>query len=407
MRKNSRKNKMNTAKIGVIFIVVAMALAGVGAGYSAWFDTITIQGTVSTGSVEWHFIDYSGTYVWKIWDLGYEGPWSPNYGTEIYVTDDPTYHPTQYGATTGFERVAYAEAVEGLDDHYAIVTYDNLFPSIDFEADVVIEYDGTVPGKINSITFTDPWPDTDDEELIDCYTDLYIDIYDGEDLIVENIDLALLMGYQLHYGYEIHVVMKIHLPQDDTLMSLSGSFNCDVEVIQWNEYVPPQPPVADGNTLITEYDEGRVFEVDSMGIPTGWEVTGLNHPHDAERLADGNTLIAECHSGRVFEVDSMGIPTGWEVITGLNYYPVDAERLADGNTLITEYGNGRVFEVDNSGTIVWEKAGLNNAWDAERLANGNTLITEYGNDRVIEVDNSGTIVWEKTGLNGPCDAERI
>lgn len=233
-RSNRRKNNMNPTKIGVIFIVSALALAGVGIGYSAWTDTIYIDGTVSSGSVEWHFIDYSGTYVWKVY-----GAPDTGYGLETVVTSDPTY---SVDPANGF-RVAYAEAVEGLDDSHAIVTYDNLFPCIDFEADVVIEYDGTIPGKINAVGFYDLdthpenyWPEEGDEVLIDWYTDLYIDIYDGEDLIVDNIDPALLMGYQLHYGYEIHIVMKIHLPQDDTLMGLSGNFGVFAEVVQWNEY---------------------------------------------------------------------------------------------------------------------------------------------------------------------------
>ena len=37
-----RKNKINTAKLGVMFIVAAMALAGIGAGYSAWFYENTL-----------------------------------------------------------------------------------------------------------------------------------------------------------------------------------------------------------------------------------------------------------------------------------------------------------------------------------------------------------------------------
>ena len=115
------------------------------------------------------------------------------------------------------------------------------------------------------------------------------------------------------------------------------------------------------------------------------------------------TLITESLAGRVIEVDSSGSIV-WQK-TGLNV-PKDAERLSNGNTLITESGMGRVIEVNLDGTIVWEKNGLNDPVDAERLGNGNTLITEYMGKKVIEVDSAGNEVWNMTGLHVPKDAER-
>jgi len=120
--------------------------------------------------------------------------------------------------------------------------------------------------------------------------------------------------------------------------------------------------------------------------------------------ADGNTLITDSDNNRVIEVNSSGTIV-WQK-TGLNN-PTDAERLANGNTLIVEGGKNRVIEVNGSGTIVWEKTVFPSPQDAERLANGNTLIVDRGYNRVIEVDSSGTIVWQKTGLSFPHDAERL
>ena len=116
----------------------------------------------------------------------------------------------------------------------------------------------------------------------------------------------------------------------------------------------------------------------------------------------GNVLITETYTNRVIEVDSTGTIV-WQKV-GLNS-PSDAERLPNGNTLISE--TNRVFEVNIAGTVVWEKAGLNLPIDVERLENGNTLITEFGNDRVIEINSTGTIVWQKSGLSWPTDAERL
>jgi predicted ribosomally synthesized peptide with SipW-like signal peptide len=229
---------MKSAKLGAIFLISVVALAGIGVGYAAWTDILTIDGTIDTGSVGWYFFDDSGTYVWKIWDPLYTGPWSPEYGTEIYVTDDPNWNPTQFGAVDGFERVAYAEAViDPNDDHSATVTYDNLFPCIPFKADLWIEYTGSVPGKINGIIWNDnePWPYDADEDAIDDCTVLTIEINDVP------IDPALLPGYQLHEDDVIYVEMTIHLEQDPDLMDLHGDFDVSVEVVQWNLYPYPPP----------------------------------------------------------------------------------------------------------------------------------------------------------------------
>ena len=162
-------------------------------------------------------------------------------------------------------------------------------------------------------------------------------------------------------------------------------------------------------TLITEYGNQRVIEVDSSGSIV-WLIPGLNLPTDAERLPNGNTLIAQYGNGRVIEVDENG-DVVWE-ITGL-HKPMDAERLQNGNTLVVQATtgsritnfNGSVIEVDSEGNEVWIKANLSSPIDAERLENGNTLIVEYLGGRIIEVDISGNIVREIDGLDKPMDVE--
>jgi len=164
-------------------------------------------------------------------------------------------------------------------------------------------------------------------------------------------------------------------------------------------------------TLITEYGNQRVIEVDSSGSIV-WLIPGLNLPTDAERLPNGNTLIAQYLNGKVIEVDENG-DVVWE-ITGL-HKPMDAERLQNGNTLIVQAttggrsnnSNGSVIEVDSEGNEVWIKSNLSSPIDAERLENGNTLIVEYLGGRIIEVDISGNIVWEIDGLDRPMDVERL
>ena len=260
-----KRNETNYAKIGVIFIISALALAGIGVGYSAWTDTITITGMVSTGSVEWEVIEYSGTYVWKVYGADDTG-----YGPETVVTGDPGYSvPLEEGF-----RVACAEAMPGAGEFDVDVIFDNLFPCIDFVADIEITYTGTVPGKINDITFEIPVGYEWINELV-----LSGDIYATARCNGEVVEL----GYQLHKDDVILIELHVHIPQQQDLMSRSGSFTAIFEVIQWNEYdVPPNvPPVADANGPYIVIEGGTVtldgsgsYDIDGSIVLYEWDFDG-------------------------------------------------------------------------------------------------------------------------------------
>jgi len=51
---------MKAAKLGAIFLISIMALAGTSAGYALWSETLTIDGTITTGDVdvEWSYYGY-------------------------------------------------------------------------------------------------------------------------------------------------------------------------------------------------------------------------------------------------------------------------------------------------------------------------------------------------------------
>ena len=184
--------------------------------------------------------------------------------------------------------------------------------------------------------------------------------------------------------------------------------------------------LASGNTLITDEHNCRIIEVITSDYDTAKENSGfsaesiewqygttgvsgsganeLNFPKEADRLANGNTLIADYRNHRVVEVNASG-GIVWQYGTGspdepgsgLNELnnPTDAERLPNGNTLITDFSNNRVIEVRTSSydphclgfepyAIVWQYDCTRPA-DAERLASsGNTLIAVSGDNCVIE-----------------------
>jgi len=225
---------MKSAKLGVMFLVSLMALAGTGVAFSAWTDTITIAGQVDTGSVSWEITGYSGTYVYK--DLG------PKDLDDIVVVSQmlpqAPDHSWKYGIADNGDLcylVSWCYASAGTDDHNAVMDYDNLFPltgvggSPVFCADITIKYTGSIPGKINNINFASDIPGDWLQTLINkgYITAQYYNAAGDK----------VGLGYQLHCGDTVTVDICIIIPQDNTLMSHSGSFSASLEVIQWNEYV--------------------------------------------------------------------------------------------------------------------------------------------------------------------------
>lgn len=127
-----------------------------------------------------------------------------------------------------------------------------------------------------------------------------------------------------------------------------------------------------GTTLITDRGSYRVIEVDTSGeviwhygmtgersVDHGHQTGYLDGPTWATRLANGNTLIADYDAHRVLEVGpdgriawSYGQAGNAGAEPGYLNHPVSAERLADGTTLIADSGNGRLLVIAPNGTIV-------------------------------------------------------
>lgn len=236
-------------KIGAMFLVSVLALAGIGISYAGFTDVIHIYGTVDTATVSWEVIDYSGTDVWKVWnDDGSVDPWgSEVYRWEGYDQDQPT--EADVLSTTGMqfaEPVASAWAKPDPDQEYdVLMDWVNIFPCQDFAVDIVIHYTGSIPAKINSadIWTVDYNPDIEGDQsawletlwntpgavMAEAYM-FNIDTYEPID------ELPVDVGTQIHTDDYIYVRLVIHLPQDNMLQDLYGEFGAYVDIVQWNEY---------------------------------------------------------------------------------------------------------------------------------------------------------------------------
>jgi len=241
---------MKKNKIGTIFLISALALAGVGISYAGWTDTITISGVVETGTVDLDLEAYSGTDVYKV------------YGPDIALDDevrvfrgydferpDPNDHDEvrtyfDLPASTNIELVASAWSHDytGEGDFDLGMTFDNLFPCIDFTADFVLHYEGSIPVIVNLaevIMYTD-WL----EELylaggvsVEAYRCTVAN--PNQPLEINNYPVEteeeVTLGTQLHYCDYVVVKLTLHLPQNNYWQGRSGEFSGRVGVIQWDD----------------------------------------------------------------------------------------------------------------------------------------------------------------------------
>ena len=215
-------------RLGILFLVLVIALGGIGAAFAAWTDTVTISGTVNTGTVDIVIEATSGTEVYK--DLRDDSMvacyYREDHGVKTYNLDLGPLPPP------GGLLVAWADGDITGDDAMSF-EFQNIFPTENFTffVDALFQYVGTVPAKINSITTSNVVdPDGILDEL-DIQTVALRWDHDNQVPLSETVDI----GTQLHQGDWVWVVLGIVVPQDNNLMGKSASGTITIELIQWNE----------------------------------------------------------------------------------------------------------------------------------------------------------------------------
>jgi len=206
--------KRSSNKIGTVFLVSMLALAGLGASYAGFSDIITVYGEVETGTVEIEITEYSGTWVYKYLPTG-----------DVVIT----HIPNEYSGNPDYLLVAWSEAMADPQGTYDVkMEWNNIFPCIDFMADIKVHYLGSIPGfvSVNNLEW-----DAGFVQFIPYVTWQY---YDSDGNVITEFPI------QMHYCDTIHIIVTIHLPQDDDLQGQHGEFWFDINAIQWYDcYVPP------------------------------------------------------------------------------------------------------------------------------------------------------------------------
>ncbi|MFA5101972.1 MAG: hypothetical protein WC525_02345 [Candidatus Thermoplasmatota archaeon] len=231
---------MRKNKTGTIFLVSILALAGIGISYAGFTDVITVFGTVDTATVEIAVVDYSGTDVWKVY-----GPGAPP--GEIVewhgFVNDPA-RPTQASLELLYPGctvilVASSWALAGIDYDVDMV-WDNIFPCIDFTADVIIHYIGSIPAKVGVGDLVWDVNGFDFSPYVTFAAYWYMDINPDPAIVELQKGQAVELPVQMHYCDYIGIEVTIHLEQDDELQDLTGTMSFDIMAMQWNEQLPYQ-----------------------------------------------------------------------------------------------------------------------------------------------------------------------
>ena len=233
------KHRIN--KMAAIFIASIFALSGLGIAYAAWTDTITIDGTVTTGEVCWEFT----------WCDLHDDDAPVNPGGD-YPTNDPdsTCNP-------GFVRFPDGSYIKDLDKNVAwgtqyildldqdgcketlALTLNNVYPCYFNELSFYTRNCGSIPIKFDHVAIT-------------VNQNTYY-IYDGMPKLTFDLSGNGIPDFEIwwkedYFGYQMEpdgdgpeMSFWMHVLQDEASGVQGQSFTIYISLVavQWNAYPLP------------------------------------------------------------------------------------------------------------------------------------------------------------------------
>jgi len=232
-----------------------MAFGMMGAAYAMWSDTIFVNGTVDTGSVDLDFSDYSSTWVYK--NLSTDA-------CELFHVNGIT-EPAEYADNEDYMLVSYATITDteadadGSGDEAVTVEFDNLFPleattMAPYCVDFIVKYNGSIPAHITAGIQTVNNADYDSGWLEDMWDAGYIYVVayqdtDNDEEYTDEVPVTSVESLQLHNGDTVKVYLCIYVPQNpeaypelsqENISGKSGAFEAFITAYQWNEDYNPR-----------------------------------------------------------------------------------------------------------------------------------------------------------------------
>lgn len=190
-------------KIGTIFFVSLLALAGIGISYAGLTDTIDIFGTVQTAAIKFQDVSYTGTYVNDMSVI----PREPYSG-------EPTLPPTGIPFSKTFDIAVECNQLY----------YDQ--PEQIFNAWINFTIE-TIPVIINNLSFS-VVEENDWYWLNELIQEGHVDL--TMTVIRNNVPIEVDEGSQLHPGEDISIHLSLTLSTD------MNTFDEDLEVLVVEEY---------------------------------------------------------------------------------------------------------------------------------------------------------------------------
>jgi hypothetical protein len=249
-------------KIGIFCLALVVAIGALGVGYAAWTDSIFINGTVKTGSVDIDVVAVSGSTIWKDLD-----PRAPLNNMQTYrwldnITGDlPERRVAEIGTNPDQVATSYVVAwaeTEYIDDDEIAITFHNAFPQDcphNLYADFIVHYEGSVPAIVTARA------ECVDPMLEKLYESGYVDIrawkvdYDPFPFYFD-INEPIEGPIQMHYCDYAKVWVFLDLPQkgaeldafndyhgtdyvQEDFMNKTWHFKAYIDATQWNEVALP------------------------------------------------------------------------------------------------------------------------------------------------------------------------
>ncbi len=340
---------MKRNKIGVILMITVLALAGVGITYAGFTDTVTIYGSVNTARVQFEDLEYTGTWVYKVWDCE-DAP-----DNEIVVTHDPDYDPEIEYPGCQYELSSWAEtypADPGDETFDVEVDFHNLMPEIEYVADLHFKV-GTIPVKLNKLEYNFQG----DQELLDLVDSghIYGTMFTDTGKIIEE-------DSQIHAYEEVTLELHITIPQNNDYQGKTGSFTCELGIVQWTDPCGnvPNPKGSIEVKKITDPCGGSDFQFTVTGPGTN-EVFTLND--------GGSNTIGNLDLGTYTVTETL--LAGWDLTgidisgdyqsdsTGVNSITFDLE---EGHAVVTFTNEEKSQDCQEETAWGGDTVGEGNAW---------------------------------------------
>jgi hypothetical protein len=269
----------------LVCLALVALLATMGVGYSMWSQTVTINGSVTTGSVTMQVSNYTGTWAWKDVDANSEPsshetagvfyPYSPN-TTGLYSVSSSSDPTAQNNGLLFFQspgwKGAEAKPIDATELEAGVVAFTGVNPDYTNTAGydhqmvglaevtavngntptgavsctgtgltITVAYDNLFPVKAPNGTDFNNWCadfDLSNTGTVPVKIEVLTPTAGTITPIVTFTGAAgaiTLEGYQLEPGQTVHAMICIPV-DESTVQGATGTFNITLDAVQWNEY---------------------------------------------------------------------------------------------------------------------------------------------------------------------------